>query len=261
MRRTRWASWCAGVGVLAVLTACAPAGEAPVSSASSILTAAPVPPSGFPSSPDADLQQVLRVDGDLESIAARLGAPAWTADACDHLSCTDTTEPLELVVHEYQGLQIRAVARRLRVVAFLITVPPGTRLPVTWLDHRLGDLGQMTFADAYHVTNPPLDPTDTAIFKGPRDSIFVDVVSVGAPGDYHGLILAIAPGGGAGDLFAEQWWSALPADSSEPNPKALSGFRSGTSPDTFGVYLDDGDIATLFGDAENVQSLVAAGKA
>ncbi|MFT3876354.1 MAG: hypothetical protein QM708_08035 [Propioniciclava sp.] len=247
-----------------VVPAAGPSAGAGSPSATPAPSAAASPSSSGTATPGgtaAAVPAVLHIDSDVEDVTAQLGAPAWTTDACEHLDCTAKTEPLELSVYQSQGLQIRVVTRRLRVVAFTVTaLRKDVRPSVTWLDHNLGKLGQMTFADVYQVTSPPLEPTDTAVFKGPRDSIYVDIVSTGAPGDYQGLILALAPGVVTGDQFADYWWGVLPADGGELNLEALSGFRSGTSPDTFGVYMDDGDIATLFGEADNVQTLLAAGK-
>src|SRR4029453_9017880 len=72
--------------------------------------------------------------------------------------------------------------------------------PINWLDHELGELGRVTFAEALDVVGT-VQPTDVAVFMGPKSSAYTEVVAAGGPGRDRGLLPPWAPDGyGAGDL-------------------------------------------------------------
>jgi hypothetical protein len=133
-----------------------------------------------------------------------------------------------------------------------------------WLDYDLGRLGKVTIAEALAAADS-VEPTDTAIFMGPQATAYADVVSVGAPGRYRGLLLAWAPDGFGGpemvfDLDSGRALVEAEINGQRPDPAVLATFRSGTTPNTFGEFRDDGGyIGNLVREANDLILLLFVG--
>jgi hypothetical protein len=85
---------------------------------------------------------------------------------------------------------------------------------------------------------------------------FLDADAVGASGNYRGLVLAVASDGFSGPDMA------FDSDSgSKLSDKAvLENFRSGTTPNTYGEFRDDGEyVGRLLQQADAVISLLFVG--
>ncbi|HLU55878.1 MAG TPA: ETEC_3214 domain-containing protein [Pseudonocardia sp.] len=180
-----------------------------------------------------------------EFLAEQLGAPRRSVDLCEEIPCPPEAAGRTLTMNLYRlrSVEVRALFDGTSLEWFAITLlSDDLHPPVRWIDLELGELGTFTFADAMEAAGT--DPTDIDLFLGPRSAAYVEVVSVGAPGDYHGLILACAPGGGAGH-FDREAADAVDAIGGEPlDPAVAEPFRVTSMPDTFGEYVDDGGVVS-----------------
>lgn len=122
---------------------------------------------------------------------------------------------------------------------------------IEWLDHDLGDLGRVTFAEALEV--PGVEPTDVDVFLGPQSRAYVEIVAAGAPAGYRGLILGSAPTGWSGESSFDVESATVLTQLNEGSYDAevAEPFRSHSRPNTFGEFVDDGGlVSTLARDAE-----------
>jgi hypothetical protein len=219
-----------------------------------------------PHAAEYEALKTLDLDSRPEFFEANFGTAKSVFDLCGEpaIPCPQPVPTsLRVYVHETDDLAIRAVFDGERLAAYAVTLmSPELSPPMQWLGNELGDLGEVTFDQALDAVETPVEPTDVAIFMGPRSSAYAEVVAVGAPGQYRGLLLGVAPDG-RGDL-AFDLDSAHDLDASlrgdEPlDPVVVDRFRSGSAPDTFGEFRDDGYVGNLMHESENAISLLHLG--
>jgi hypothetical protein len=102
-----------------------------------------------------------------------------------------------------------------------------------------------------------------SVFLGPQSVAYTEVVSVGAPGRYRGL-LAWAPDGYGGAELSFHLDSggelALTPVDMPYDPALLAWFRSGATPNTYGEFRDDeGYVGTLVQEADDLMALLYLG--
>lgn len=200
----------------------------------------------------------LDLDVRLEYFEENFGTVKSVVDACEpeFSSCPDTGDrALQLYIHETDQMTVRALFEGNALRAYLVTTTDEEfRPPVNWLGHDLGVLGETDVGSMLAV--PAVEPTDTAIFSGPQAASYVEVVSVGAAGDYRGLFLASGPEGRGGRTDPEALQElALAPDGAYP-ADTLAELRSATAPSTYGEFRDEGAVGSWLHDADVVQVLL-----
>lgn len=192
------------------------------------------------------------------TIDEKLGTSTRLVDVCAEAAPLCVHAPagdLELAYYESEQRTVRALFDEgtLRMYAVTLTSTSDFALPMRWLGHELGNLGEADYQQALAPT--AVAPTDAAVFMGPQSSAYVEIVAAGAPADYRGLLLANLPSG-RGDLaFDAQAGRALVRDDIAGGAFDRSvheQFRSGSVPNTFGEFRDDGGW---------ISALVANGRA
>ena len=209
--------------------------------------------------------ETLDLDTRLEFFEHNFGTAKSVFDLCQDGTCPDPVpESLRMYIHETDDLVIRAVFDGDQLEMCLVTLmSPRLSPPVEWLGYDLGRLGKATVAEV--IAAATIEPTDTAIFLGAQATAYADVVSVGAPGSYRGLLLAWAPDGYGGPEMAFDLESGLALAEAEINgdvldPTVLATFRSGTTPNTYGEFRDDGGyVGNLVREANDLIPLLFVG--
>jgi hypothetical protein len=188
----------------------------------------------------------------------RLGTARRSADLCQETACPPEAADQNLTMNLYQSdfVAVRAIFADSSLKWYTITLlSDELSPPMTWLDHDLGALGEVTYAQALEA--PDVEPTDAAMFLGPRSTAYVEVVSEGAPAAGLGLILASAPDGWSGEFDRNSADSVALLNDSPFDPSVAGPFRAASQPNTFGEFLDDGGVvATLARDAQFDQMLL-----
>jgi hypothetical protein len=210
----------------------------------------------------------LDLDSRLEFFEENFGTAKSVFDLCADtgVRCPQPApSTLRVYVHETDDLVIRAVFDGERLAAYAVTLmSPELSPPMQWLDYDLGDLGEVTFDQALDAVETPVEPTDVAIFMGPQSSAYAEVVAVGGAGRYRGLLLGWAPDGWGGRDLAFDIDSARDLDASllrdePPDPVVVDRFRSGSNPNTFGEFRDDGYVGNVMHESKNAISLLYLG--
>ena len=209
----------------------------------------------------------LDLDTRLEFFEANFGTAKSEFDLCREVPrCPEPVpQSLRLYIHETEDLAIRAVFDGPSLEMYAVTLMSPTLSPtMEWLGYDLGELGTVTFDDAIDEAGS-IEPTDTEIFIGPQSTAYAEVVSVGAPGKYRGLLLAIAPDGYFGSPLTFDSDSAGQLNETQvsgrpPDPAVLTSFRSASTPNTYGEFRDDGGyVSTLVREAGDVIPLLFVG--
>lgn len=202
-----------------------------------------------------DYERLARIDLGVtpEYLDGVLGSARRSVDLCRELSCPPEAESLGLTMNLYQSdfVAVRALFAGSSLEWYTVTLRSDDLSPsLKWLDHNLGALGDVTYAQALDV--PKVEPTDVDVFLGPRSTAYVEVFAGGAPSHYRGVILANAPDGWAKGAFDREAAEAVEQRDDAPYDSAVaSRFRSRSQPNTFGQFVDDGGVlANLAGDAE-----------
>jgi hypothetical protein len=202
-----------------------------------------------------DYERLARIDLGVtpQYVEGLLGSARRSVDLCRELPCPPEAESLGLTMNLYQSefVAVRALFAGSSLEWYTITLlSDELSPPMKWLDHNLGALGDVTYAQALGV--PKVEPTDVDVFLGPQSTAYVEVVASGAPADYRGLILANAPDGWAKGEFDRDAAEAVQQLDEAPYDAAVaSRFRSASQPNTFGQFVDDGGVlAGLASDAE-----------
>ena len=183
-----------------------------------------------------------------------LGEARRTVDVCREIPCPAEVESQDLTMNIYESdlVAVRAVFVDSAMDWYAVTLlSDELEPPMTWLGHDLGTLGRATYADALEV--PGVEPTDVDMFLGPQSSAYVEIVAAGAPADYRGLLLASAPTGwsGAGSFDRESADAVMHLNEAPYDADLAEPFRSESSPNTFGEFLDDGGVVSVLArDAE-----------
>lgn len=210
--------------------------------------------------------ETLDLDTRLEFFEDNFGTAKSVFDLCQDGTCPQPApESLRMYIHETDDLAIRAVFDGDRLELYLVTLMSPELSPVMeWQGYDLGRLGNVTLAEALAAANS-IEPTDSAIFMGPQSTAYADVVSVGAPGRYRGLLLAWAPDGYGGpemafDLDSGRMLVEAEINGVAPDPAALATFRSATTPNTYGEFRDDGGyVGSLVQEANDLIPLLFVG--
>jgi hypothetical protein len=202
-----------------------------------------------------DYERLARIDLGVtpEYLEGVLGSARRSVELCRELSCPPEAESLGLTMRLYQSdfVAVRALFAGSSLEWYTVTLrSDDLNPPMKWLDHNLGALGDVTYAQALEV--PEVEPTDVDMFLGARSAAYVEVFAGGAPSHYRGLILAHAPDGWATGAFdREAAWAVQQQGDAPYDPAVASRFRSASQPNTFGQFVDDGGVlAGLAGDAE-----------
>jgi hypothetical protein len=183
-----------------------------------------------------------------------LGKAQRSVNACQMVSCPPEAagQTLTLSMYESDFVAVRALFVDSSLKWYAITLlSDELEPPMTWLDHDLGTLGKVTYADAFGV--PGIEPTDVDMFLGPQSSAYVEIVAAGAPGNYRGLLLGFAPTGrdGPGSFDLESADIVLQLNETSFDAEIARPFRSRSYPNTFGEFVDDGEVVSkLAGNAE-----------
>ncbi|PJJ56952.1 hypothetical protein CLV56_1170 [Mumia flava] len=213
----------------------------------------------------AELAQ-LDLDSRLSYLEGEMGTAKQVVDLCADqvVDCPRGAPPLLMYVHESDDLVVRSVFEKDSLELYAVTrVSDRLAPPMRWLDWDLGDLGDVTFAEATEA--PGVEPTSAWVWMGPRGSAYAEVVTAGAAGRYRGLLLGWARDGYGGPDAAFDVESAneLQTQSLAGEPydtRTLAAFRAGTTPNTWGEFRDDGGtVGGLAHDAEQVMLLLSVG--
>jgi hypothetical protein len=204
--------------------------------------------------------ETLDLDTRLEFFEDNFGTAKSVFDLCSEaLVCPeDGGDELRMYIHETDDLAIRAVFDDEQLEMYAVTLMSDTLSPaMNWLDWDLGDLGQVTFDEALDTVETIQEPTDYEIFLGPQATAYAEVVAAGAPANYRGLLLGWAPDGYAAEGMAFDLDSA---HAGLDDLGVLAEFRSGTKPNTFGEFRDDGGaVGNLLHEAGELIPLLFVG--
>jgi hypothetical protein len=202
-----------------------------------------------------DYERLARIDLGVtpQYIEGLLGNARRSVALCRELRCPPEAESLDLTMSLYRSefVAVRAIFVDSSLEWYTITLlSDDLNPPMKWLDHDLGALGDVTYAQALEV--PQVEPTDVDMFLGPQSTAYVEVFAGGAPSDDRGIILANAPDGWAKGAFAREAAEAVSQRGDAPyDAEVARPFRSASQPNTFGQFVDDGGVlAELAGDAE-----------
>jgi hypothetical protein len=209
----------------------------------------------------------LALEQTVEYVNSKLGQPQQSEALCSEgLFCgKDTSRDLRLNIYRNEHYTVRAVFEANSLKFFAVTLRTDQFKPqIRWLDHELGFLGEVTYKQAYESVPAGVEPDAAMILLGPRSSSYAEVLAAGAPADYQGLVLAWAPDGygklpwnveGAQVLSAAQ----LSSNDQLPGLDAAESFRTGSVPNTFGLFHDDGFVGDLIHDPQNTISILYKG--
>lgn len=197
--------------------------------------------------------KTLDLDTRLEFFEDKFGTARSVFDLCkESVACPDMQgNTLRMFIHETDDVQVRAVFDGEQLKMYAITLMSDELSPpIEWLDWDMGELGKLSFAKALDAVETVDEPTDAEIFLGPQASAYAEVVPGGAPAQYRGLFLAHAPGGYSGlkssfDLDSGRELQEAQDLGRPPDPTTLMRFRSGSTPNTFGEFRDDGGAVAL----------------
>lgn len=211
-------------------------------------------------------EQVYRRLADLDLnvthsfVESRFGKPRSTAPLCAKLlSCSPPVrrQDAHVSLYESDNVVVEAVYLGDSLQWFAYTPTSNDLKPsMTWLGYQLGELGKTSYHDA--LATPDVQPSDTHMFTGPRALAYVEVFAGGAPAHYDGLLLATSPTGPA-NTFA----TARVRDMERLNDKPFDAhrsklFRSTSTPNTFGRFVDDGPLTAIFESAATNRVLLLA---
>jgi hypothetical protein len=213
----------------------------------------------------------LRIGLTPGQVASLLGEPDSVDPLCDVAACpTDTAVAAGTTVRVYRGEHstVRALFRGGDLDAFLVTTTSRDFTPrITWLGVDFGRLGRVSFDEVLPSNGAP-EPSDASVFLGPGTSSYAEVLMGGGASRFRGFVLGSAPDGYG--RAGVQWdvegawtlreWMIENRDRGI-DPEAVRDFRSGSIPNTFGTFRDDGLLRDYFRDAENVRILLTAGAA
>jgi hypothetical protein len=211
---------------------------------------------------DEDYKQLAELDLGVtpDYLDEWLGKPRRSVELCRELSCPPEAEDQTLIMNMYESklVTVRAIFVDSGLEWYAVTLlSDELEPPMTWLDHNLGTLGRVTYAEALEV--PGVEPTDVDMFLGPQSSAYVEILAAGAAADYRGLILASAPTGwsGAGSFDRESAEAVMQLNEATYDAGVAGPFRSKSRPNTFGEFVDDGGIVSvLAGEAELARALL-----
>jgi hypothetical protein len=209
----------------------------------------------------------LRIGIPADYVESLLGRADSVDRLCEVVTCpTDASAATATVrVYRSEHAVVRAVFRNGILTAYLVTTTARDFTPrITWLGVDFGRLGRVTFEEVLPSNGAP-EPSDASVFPGPGTPSYAEVLMGGGPSRFRGFLLGSAPDGyrGAGmewnadaarDLAT--WQRDNPVGGLDPD--VASGFRSGSMPNTFGAFRDDGPLKDYFRDAENVRVLLSA---
>jgi hypothetical protein len=273
-----------GVFVMVMASGCSsPSASPPSVSPPSAASPSVSPPSASPAiaSPSGDTPVVsgtgdpfqaqkeaidsLALEQSVEFVNSKLGVPEESHALCSKISsCSQDTsgEPL-LNIYRDEHYTVRAVFDANSLNLFAVTMESGQFKPrIRWL-YDLGALGEFTYEEASAADG--IQPAAVIVHMGPRSSAYAEIVSVGAPGHYQGLMLGWAPDGfgnlpwdieGAGALNTKQ----ISSSDQQALLAAAGPFRAGSVPNTVGLFLDDGGtMSELLHDPQNAISILYTG--
>jgi hypothetical protein len=208
----------------------------------------------------------LDLDTTPQFLEDNFGRAQKSIDLCRYRPCPPPVRnSLRMYIYKSRDFAVRAVFEDQSLELYAVTVMSPELAPrMKWLGYDLGKLGEATSRQALLAADN-IGPTDIAVFMGPNSAAYADVVSVGAPGHYRGLFLAWAPDGNGGPklsfaLDAAQRLAIAQATGAPMRPRLVARFRSGTTPNTFGQFRDDGGyVGTLAQDADKLISLLYEG--
>lgn len=194
------------------------------------------------------------------------GVAKQVVDLCAEGQCPDDApESLQMYIHETDDLTVRAVFAGDRLDLYAVTLAGSdVTPPIRWLGFEMGELGRVTFSEAWSKTEG-VSPTAHDLFFGAKAISYAEVASVGAPGKYRGLLLGWAPEGYAGpevpfDSSAAMAVQQQALDGIEDGGPTLERFRSNSAPNTWGEFRDDGGyVSRLARNAEDVRVLLHVG--
>lgn len=221
-----------------------------------------------PNAAEYEALETLDLDTRLEFFEANFGTAKSVYDLCEEaLLCPEGEQsPPVMYLHETDDLAVRAAFEGEQLQMYAVTLRSDALAPeMQWLDWPLGRLGEVSFAEALNNVETVAEPTDLEIFMGPQAVAYAEVVAAGAPAQYRGLVLAHAPDGysgpgtsfdtDAGFQLAESQGAGAPDD-----PEVAERFRSGTTPNTFGEFRDDGGtVGSHMNEAQQVIPLLFVG--
>ncbi|WP_157366305.1 ETEC_3214 domain-containing protein [Arthrobacter sp. Soil763] len=275
-RRYRTSSVATFLGVLLMTVAggCNSPSASPASTSPAVASPASAPAQGdtpaVQSTPDAFQAQKEAIDSlaleqSAEFVSSKLGVPRESHPLCSKVSTCSQGTPGEPLLNIYRDdyYTVRAIFDANSLKFFAVTMESDQYKPhIRWL-YDLGALGEFTYKDASVADG--IEPTAAMIHLGPRSSSYAEIISVGAPGHYQGLILGWAPDGfanlpwdikGAEALNAKQ----IPSSDRKTLLKAADPFRAGSVPNTAGLFLDDGGpVSKLLQDPGNAITILYAG--
>ena len=123
-----------------------------------------------PNSAEYEALTTLDLDTRLEYFESNFGTAKAVYDLCrESIACTEEQEnnPPRMYVHETDDVVIRAVFQDEQLEMYAITLMSDTLSPdVDWLDWPLGQLGEISFAEALDGVETVEGPTDVEIFMG-----------------------------------------------------------------------------------------------
>lgn len=207
----------------------------------------------------------LALEQSVEFVTSKLGVAQESHPLCKKISsCSqyESDEPL-LNIYRDEHYTVRAVFDANSLNFFAVTTKSDQFKPqIRWL-YDLGGLGEFTYKEA--STADGIQPAAVKIHLGPRSTAYAEIVSVGAPGHYQGLMLGSAPDGygklpwdieGAEALSAQQ----ISTSDQQALLAAADSFRAASAPNTIGLFLDDGGtVSKLLHDPQNAISILYAG--
>ena len=268
-----------GVFVMVMASGCSSPSVSPPSAASTSVSPSSASPAiaspsgdtavvsgtGDPFQAQKEAVDSLALEQSVESVNSKLGVPKESHPLCSKISsCSQDTsrEPL-LNIYRDEHYTVRAVFDANGLNFFAVTMASDQFKPhIRWL-YDLGALGEFTYEEASAADG--IQPTAVMIHMGPRSSAYAEIVSVGAPGHYQGLMLGWAPDGfgnlpwdieGAGALNTKQ----ISSSDQQALLAAAGPFRAGSVPNTVGLFLDDGGtMSELLHDPQNAISILYAG--
>ncbi len=206
----------------------------------------------------------LDLDVRLEFFEDNFGVAKSVYDVCDVALCPEPEpESLRMYVHETEDMTIRAVFDDEQLVMYAVTTMSSRLSPeMRWLGWDLGDLGKVTFAEAFDAIDTVSGPTDVAVFMGAQAIAYAEVFAGGGPSDYRGLLLAAAPDGYSPAFNTDAGFKLSEAEvqNEKADPAVVADFRSSTVPNTYGEFRDDGGyVGNWLQEASELIPLLFAG--
>jgi hypothetical protein len=198
-----------------------------------------------PNASEYDQLKSIDLDSTKEFFEQTFGPAKKSFDLCAETICPPgEPDSLRMFGYESANSTIRVLFEGYSLKFYAVTMRGPELAPeLTWLDHKLGTLGTVTFAEA--LSNARVATPDHAtIFMGPKSSAYSEVIAPGMAGSQRGFLLAWAPDGyGSGDMRFDTDSAMLLSESQQDgmvtDRTALRQFRGASTPNTYGEFRDD----------------------